>query len=184
MTGGARGGGRIRGAERGYLLIVLMLAVFTLSIGFMIAVPIWQTELQREKEEELIFRGGQYVEAVRLYVLKHPGRYPSSLEELVKARHLRRLYRDPMTARGEWNVVLNPGTGGAGRGVGGPPQEVVIVPEKVLPTVKNAQVIGVVSPSTTSVKTYNDQQSYDKWLFYYGQDPKKLPKIVPYGQKK
>jgi hypothetical protein len=171
--------------KRGYLLIVLMLAVFTLSIGFMIAVPIWQTELQREKEEELIFRGGQYVEAVRLYTLKNPGRFPSSLEELVKARHLRRLFRDPMTVGGEWNIILNPGGAGPARGAGGPVQEVVIVPEKALASVKNAQIIGVVSPSTmTSVKIYNDQQSYDKWLFFYGQDPKKLPKIVPYGEKR
>jgi hypothetical protein len=34
------------------------------------------------------------------------------------------------------------------------------------------------------VKIYNDQETYDKWLFYYGQDPKKLPKIIRYGEEK
>ena len=48
---------------------------------------------------------------------------------------------------------------------------------------RNAQIIGVVSASTqTSIKIYNDQESYDRWLFFYGQDPAKMPEIVYYGQ--
>jgi hypothetical protein len=63
--------------------------------------------------------------------------------------------------------------------------EVMIAPERVLPAIKNAQILGVVSSSTNkSVKIYNDQESHDKWLFYFGQDPKKPPKIVYYGEKK
>ena len=59
------------------------------------------------------------------------------------------------------------------------------MPEKSLPSVRQAMILGVVSSSSnTSVKIYNDQESYDKWLFYYGQDPKKLPKIIRYGEEK
>jgi Tfp pilus assembly protein PilE len=58
--------------SRGYLVIMLMMAVFVLTLGLLIAVPVWQTELQREKEEELIFRGKQYAEAVRIFVQKNP----------------------------------------------------------------------------------------------------------------
>jgi hypothetical protein len=41
----------------------------------------------------------------------------------------------------------------------------------------------VVSSSTKkSIRIYNDQESYDKWLFFYGQDPEKMPEIVYYGK--
>jgi hypothetical protein len=174
--------------KKGYLVIMLMMAVFVLTLGMLIAVPAWQTEARREKEEELIFRGKQYVEAVRLYVLKYPGRFPASLKELLDKKCIRRLYKDPMTENGEWNVITNPGTagpaGGAGGAGGGSGQQVYVVPEKALSSVRQPIVLGVVSSSKKpSVKIYNDQETYDKWLFYYGQDPKKLPKITYYGEK-
>lgn len=92
--------------QKGYTLLILLFAVAILSIGLIVAVPVWETQIQREKEAELIFRGNQYVEAVRLYQLKKPGTFPSSLEELVEEKCLRRLYRDPMTKHGEWNIIL------------------------------------------------------------------------------
>jgi type II secretory pathway pseudopilin PulG len=92
--------------RKGYTLLILLFAVSIVSIGLIVAVPVWQTQIQREKEEELIFRGNQYVEAVRLYQLKKPGAYPETLEELVDEKCLRRLYKDPMTTHGEWNIIL------------------------------------------------------------------------------
>jgi type II secretory pathway pseudopilin PulG len=92
--------------QKGYTLLILLFAVSILSIGLIVAVPVMQTQSQREKEEELIFRGNQYVEAIRLYQLKKPGTFPSTLEELVEEKCLRRLYRDPMTTHGEWNIIL------------------------------------------------------------------------------
>lgn len=170
--------------DGGYLLIMLMVAVFALSIGLMIAVPVWQTVVQRDREEELIFRGNQYVEAVRLYLQKNPGRYPSSLKVLFDEKFLRKPYTDPMVPNGKWDVILNPGTAGPGRDAGGAAQQVLVATEDELGSIRNAQVMGVVSSSTkNSLKIYNEQESYDKWLFYYGQDPKKLPKIVRYGAK-
>lgn len=176
---------------KGYLLIMLMLAVTVLSIGLMLAMPVWRTELMREKEEELIFRGQQYADAVGRYVLKNPGRYPAKLEDLLEKKYIRRLYRDPMTASGEWNIVLNPGSAGPPPpGPGGPQmaqssaQQVLVAPLKALPSIRQPLILGVVSASKErSVKIWNEQETYDKWLFYYGQDPKKLPKIIMYGEK-
>lgn len=186
-----------RTGRPGYVLIILMMAVFVISLSFLLALPVWQTELQREKEEELIFRGGQYVEAVRLFVVKNPGRYPSSMKELLEKKFIRRLYKDPFARDGQWNVILVPartssapasvsvGALGTAQGAGQTVQEVLVAPERALPGIKDAQILGVVSTSTNkSIKIYNDQESHDKWLFYYGQDPKKPPKIVYYGEKK
>jgi len=166
----------------GYVLIMLMMAVFVITLGLLIAVPVWQTELQREKEDELIFRGKQYAEAVRIYAQKNPGRYPASLKELLDKKCIRKLYRDPLGPDGQWNVILTAGKAPAG---GSAAQEVMIAPERVLSAIKNPQILGVVSSSVNrSVKIYNDQESHDRWLFFFGQDPKKPPKIVYYGEKR
>jgi type II secretory pathway pseudopilin PulG len=188
----------------GYILIILMLLVTVMAIGLMVAVPVWETQLRREKEEELIFRGNQYVEAVRLYQLKNPGRFPQSLDELVEEKCLRRPFKDPLTPEGEWNIILHLEGVGQKRGpqafdrrartpqpprpvpqsgAGSSAQKVLIAPLRALSSVQNPQILGVVSASTQkSIKIYNDQESYDKWLFFYGQDPKNLPEIEYYGQ--
>jgi len=174
-----------------------MMAVFVITLALLVAVPVWQTELQREKEEELIFRGKQYAEAVRVFIQKNPGRYPASLKELLDKKCIRRLYRDPFSLDGQWNVILTSGGGsmsaatrasrGASAGISGTGQsvqEILVAPERALPAIKGPQILGVVSTSTNkSIKIYNDQESHDKWLFFFGQDPKKPPKIVYYGEK-
>ncbi len=199
----------------GYTILVVVFAVFLITLGLMVAFPVWQTQIQRENEEELIFRGKQYIEAVRLFQVKNPGRFPRSFEELTEEKCIRRLYPDPMTEHGLWNVILlqqqEPGRAGRGarsrrpvqarRGqirpgqsreeeVGRPgskaatPQKVLIAPQSALEAIENAQILGVVSTDTRdSIRIYNDQTTYDKWLFFYGQDPKKLPEIVYYGQE-
>jgi len=159
---------------------MLMMAVFLIAIGLLVAVPVLQTEVQREKEEELIFRGKQYAEAVRIYAQKNPGRFPASLKELLDKKCVRRLYRDPFGPEGQWNIILATGKAPTGRDSA---QEILVAPERALPAIKNPQILGVVSSSTArSVKIYNDQESHDKWLFFFGQDPKKPPKITYYGE--
>ena len=201
----------------GYTLLIVMFAIFLLTLGLMVAVPVWQTQIQRELEEELIFRGEQYVEAVRLYQTKNPGQFPENFDELLEEKFLRRLYPDPMTDHGEWNVILLSQRGGAAgqraasgqrtagrqRGArqrgrqggaqrGGQvaqqapaaPQQILIAPLNVLDSIENASIIGVVSTSgRESVRIHNEQTSYDKWLFFYGQDPEKMPEIIYYGQE-
>ena len=88
-------------AERGYLLLVLFLFAALISIGLMRTIPAALVETQREREEELIFRGQQYQRAIQSFVRKF-GRYPNSLEELEQTnriRFLRRRYHDPMKKR-------------------------------------------------------------------------------------
>ncbi len=100
--------------DKGYVLIILMMVVLVLAIGLTVAIPVYQTELQREKEAELIFRGRQYVEAVRLFQMKTPGRFPSSLRELEEKKFIRRLYKDPMTDKRR--VECGPSFGRTGPG--------------------------------------------------------------------
>jgi type II secretory pathway pseudopilin PulG len=170
----------------GYMLIMLMVAVLIMGIALLAVAPLWETELQRENEEELIFRGNQYVEAVRLYQAKHPGQFPDKLEKLVEERCLRKLFRDPMVIQGDWNIILLPG---GARGVEttpgqeSSPQQVLVAKPQDLGSIDNPAIIGVVSSSTRKAfRIRNSQESYDKWLFFYGQDPNKLPEIIYFGK--
>lgn len=166
----------------GYTMIILVFAVFVLTLGLMIAVPVWQTQIQREKEAELIFRGRQYVEAVRLFQLKYPGRFPESIDQMIEEKCLRRRFPDPMTPGGEWNFILPYQAGAEQRQASS--QKVLVVPAAALSSFDSPQIVGVVSSSTRkSKRIYLEQESYDKWLFFYGQDPNQLPEIEYYGDE-
>jgi len=161
----------------GYVFIMLLFLLSVLAVGLMVAYPVWRTQIQREKEEELIFRGKQYVEAIRLYQLKNPGRLPKSFHELQEGKFLRKLFPDPMVPSGAWNIILQPGQARSRRDSA--PQEILIAPPDALQSLNNPMIIGVVSSSTSkSFMIYNDKDSYDQWLFYFGQDPARTPSII------
>lgn len=108
--------------QSGYTLVVLAVAVSVMSVLVAAALPHWAHAMQREKEEELIFRGWQYAEAIRIFT-QRTGRYPTSLKELmeVKPRSIRRLWKDPMSEDGNWGLIvqgLGPGQGNLGGGIG------------------------------------------------------------------
>jgi len=182
--------------ERGYTILMLLVAASVLAVGILVAVPVLQTQIQRENEEELIFRGLQYVEAIRLYQTKNPGQFPRTLDELYKKRYLRRLFRDPMTKDGKWDVLvqqtrLAPGPSAAARsgmtrGVApqaGGNMQLLAVPEAGISSMPNAGIVGVVSTSEkTSIRTYNEETTYDKWLFFYGADGKTKAEVTYYGR--
>jgi type II secretory pathway pseudopilin PulG len=92
-----------KGSEAGYNLVILIVAVTVLNILVAAAIPLWRTAIKREKEEELISRGFQYAEAIRVFQHRY-GRLPVRLEELVevKPRCIRQLWSDPVTGKRDW----------------------------------------------------------------------------------
>ena len=87
--------------ERGYVLLTLMLFVALLTIGLLAMVENIESQIKRDREEELIHRGVQYSRAVRHYFKKF-GRYPNRIEDLENTnnyRSLRRRYKDPITGK-------------------------------------------------------------------------------------
>jgi type II secretory pathway pseudopilin PulG len=90
----------------GFTYIALLAAIIIIGISMGAAGKYWQNVVQREKEEELLFRGDQYRLAIERYYSAIPGRlqYPASLDDLLKdertptgKRYLRQKYKDPMT---------------------------------------------------------------------------------------
>jgi type II secretory pathway pseudopilin PulG len=100
-------------AEAGYNLVVLIVAITVLNILVAAMLPLWSTAIRREKEEELVFRGFQYAEAIRVFHQRFQ-RYPNKLEELieVKPRCIRQLWKDPMTDDGKWSLIFQYGPEG------------------------------------------------------------------------
>jgi type II secretory pathway pseudopilin PulG len=89
------------------VLIIVMMVATLLLIALTAVLPSVYQEGQREREEELIFRGTQYAKAVGLFH-KQFGRYPVSIKELLQTngkRFLRQEYRDPMDPKGKWRFI-------------------------------------------------------------------------------
>ncbi|HEV7667673.1 MAG TPA: hypothetical protein VGS22_04050 [Thermoanaerobaculia bacterium] len=92
--------------EAGYNLVVLMVAITVMNILIAASLPLWSRIIQHDKEEELVFRGLQYAEAIRVFRIRFQ-RAPVRIEELLEAkpRCIRQLWKDPMTEDGKWKIL-------------------------------------------------------------------------------
>jgi type II secretory pathway pseudopilin PulG len=109
-----------RTAQRGFTMALLLALIVVMGIFLTMARPTLQSEVQRENESELIFRGEAIARALKAYNAKF-GKYPQDLDELLKVRPLilRKKYQDPMTAHGEWDFItqVQPGASGETKGL-------------------------------------------------------------------
>jgi len=92
----------------GFALILVMVTAAVILISLTVALPSVYQEGQREREEELIFRGLQYARAIAGFHQKFQ-RYPTSVQDLTKLtngfRFLRKEFADPMTLGGKWRFI-------------------------------------------------------------------------------
>src|SRR5262245_16362892 len=93
--------------QHGYAMAALIVAMGIMALMMTVIMPVWKQTAQREKEEELVFRGLQYVHAIGLYQRKFANAYPPNVDLLVEQRYLRKKYKDPVT--NDDFVVLPPG---------------------------------------------------------------------------
>jgi hypothetical protein len=107
-------------SQSGFALLMVLFLTTLVLLGAMAAAPYIRTESQREKEQEMIWRGKQYVRGVKLYYRKM-GRFPTSVDDLTKPklgslRFMRQAYKDPMNkADGTWRFIY---VGPAGQLIG------------------------------------------------------------------
>lgn len=93
----------------GYALLLMMFFLALMVISMTAVAPNVFTTARREKEQEMIWRGRQYVRGVRLYYQK-THRLPSRLDDLylpkTGIRFMRQAYKDPMNAAdGSWRLI-------------------------------------------------------------------------------
>ena len=181
-----RGNAAARRGEAGYNLVVLIIAITVMTAMLAAMLPLVSQEIRRDKEEELVFRGLQYVEAIRLFQIRYQ-RLPNKLSELieVKPRCIRQLWKDPMTDDGKWGLILQnndlqqiqtpgarnqpplPNAKGAQTppGAGGQNPSGLNVPQKG-DVVQVGPIIGVYSKSSQkSILVFAGHERYDEWRF-------------------
>ncbi len=160
-----------------------MVSMTVLNIMVAVALPKWSHAIRREKEEELISRGFQYAEAIRVFQNRFQ-RLPVRIQELseVEPRTIRKLWKDPMTDDGMW-VLVPPGNGspvltpklqdppdsdGRVDDSGEPSEE---LPDNTGIGDKKGQIqvgpfVGVHSRSSKeSILIFNGRNRYDEWHF-------------------
>jgi type II secretory pathway pseudopilin PulG len=101
--------GNRRRQQGGYALLMVMFALALLVIATATLAPRVITDVQREKEAELVWRGKQYTRGIRLYYMK-THRFPTNLDDLTTTktgiRFMRRAYKDPMNPDGSWRLIF------------------------------------------------------------------------------
>ncbi|MES2206727.1 MAG: type II secretion system protein [Pseudomonadota bacterium] len=101
--------------NKGIAYIALLCVLALMGLALAQAIPDLAHQRQHEKEAELLWIGEHYKKAIESYYQASPGSvkvYPKELSELLYdrrffgiKRHLRRLYRDPMTGNIDWGVI-------------------------------------------------------------------------------
>jgi len=160
-------------AERGFTYLGMLVIVALMGFGLAAFGELYSHAAQREKERELLFVGNQFRDAIASYYNKSPGAkaYPKKLEDLVEdtrfpmpQRHLRRVYRDPMTGKSDWALVDAPGGGFMG--------------------VHSLSEETPIKSGDFSAKdaAFEDEENYTKWMFTYS--PTGLANSIVPGAKR
>lgn len=158
--------GRGGSGEAGFTLIVVLIAVAVSSILLSAAVTTWTHVMKREAEEELIWRGEQYVRAIECYMGVR-GVPPTELEQLVEARCIRRLYSQPLSKDGSWRVLRMSAPGVPTAAAAGGPG-----PGLMRRNLRSSEPIVGVAPGITGQATrrFDDSYDYESWEFVLGRD--------------
>ncbi|MBN1196898.1 MAG: type II secretion system protein [Candidatus Aminicenantes bacterium] len=159
---------------RGYVLLAALFAVHIAAVFMLMGRARWQTVIRRDLEAELVFRARQYVRAIESYAREHLNQTPPSLRILEEENHIRRLYTDPLSATGEWNLVMKPGSGS---------KKLLIVPLSAVGRfLTEASIVGVCSTSPESgFMEYRGRKRYNEWAFYLGEDPEEEMPALEYA---
>jgi len=95
--------------DSGYAIVIVMFFLALLVLGMAAAAPTILSNVQREREKDMVWKGEQYARGVKLYYLK-THRFPTSLEDLTQnktgIRFMRQAYKDPMNRTdGSWRLI-------------------------------------------------------------------------------
>lgn len=93
--------------EAGWALLTVLFLSAMIVVSLARVLPRAAFETQRDREDDLMFRGKDYSRAIQLYFRKFR-KFPARVEELENTnqiRFLRRRWIDPMTGNDEWRFL-------------------------------------------------------------------------------
>lgn len=147
----------------GVLIMIAIIGIFLATAGI-----VWHVAAQREKEQQLLFAGGQIRAAIgRFYNAKAgpANQFPQTLADLLRdprapgvERYLRKLYADPISGTTQWGLVKD----------------------------TDDRIMGVYSLSeehpiklagfSADNKGFEDKEKYSQWVFVY--QPKRVRNLA------
>ena len=96
----------VKGGQRGFTLIELMVVMFIISVLLLIAVPVYEKSIIRSKESVLHGNLSAIRNMIDEYTIDKQ-KAPDSLEDLVSEGYLRQIPQDPMTNSNQtWKTVM------------------------------------------------------------------------------
>lgn len=109
-------------SSQGFTYLMALMVIVIMGIMLAASAQSWKMIMDREREEEMLFRGTQYMNAISRWYKTLPGQRPApplnDLKDLLKDpntvstnRYLRTLYKDPITGD-EWVPIKGGTTGG------------------------------------------------------------------------
>lgn len=147
--------------QRGFTFIGLMIIIAISGILLAAVGTVWQQDVQRDREKDLLYYGDVYRRAITQYYDQTPSgikQFPKKLTDLVTDRrfpnsrhHIRALYPNPITEDGSWQLIR----------VAGRIQGVTTDSDKV-PIKKNG--------FPTRYAAFEQSQTYADWRFVYQKD--------------
>jgi type II secretory pathway pseudopilin PulG len=102
--------------ERGITYLMVMIAIVLMGVSLTVVGQHWSAVVKRDREAELLFRGGRIKRAIEAYAADYevrkgarPNQYPLRLDQLTEGskRYLATLYRDPFTGQEFDLIVIN-----------------------------------------------------------------------------
>ena len=168
--------------QKGFTYIGLLVAVVLFGLGSVGGARILASAERAEREEELLFIGEQFRQAIRSYFHTGAGaaRYPASLQDLLQdkrfptpRRHLRRLYVDPITGTPDWGWVMAPEGGIMGvysKSEREPQRRANFSQEQAHFAAALQKPVAAVTgalPSSTTLASEPQLYSYRDWKFIY-----------------
>jgi len=179
---------KARRGEAGYTLVALLASVTIMLILMAAAMPSWRYVMKNDREQELIFRGGEIADAIARYQQRNGNALPPSLEVLVKGKFLRREYKDPVTKDGKWRFIrqgesigpIRPPTAPGSASTRSPTRTSTQMTTTTTTTTRPSAftrqtgtlggIQGVASTSTEEgLRVFNGRTKYNEWLFLPGQ---------------
>ena len=106
---------RLRRSQAGFTYVGLLIIVAIMGVTLAGIGTMWHTKQQRVREQQLLFIGGQFSQALNAYFQNSPGgvpQFPKKLEDLLQdkrypntVRYLRKIFADPMTGDTQWGLI-------------------------------------------------------------------------------
>src|SRR5882757_5056237 len=158
---------RSRGAANaaGFTYIGLLIAVVILGVALSAVGTVWRMQMQREREQELLYIGRDFRAAIAAYTRANAGggrQFPQDINDLLEDKrwpeprhYLRRFYADPMTGAQDWTILQADSLGFAGfTGIVG-----IASSSNAVPLKKDGFLTGE--------EAFKDAAGYSDWKFVY-----------------